>query len=243
MSRLARYYNSRVASLKRNDFLTQVGHTEQGRPVTDAQFKCLLVRICSLLELGPEDDVLDVCCGNGIFTYHIAKNVRSAVGIDFSSSMIEIARESHHLDNLQYHVLNALDLEHLGKPESQKFTRILMHGALQHFKELDFELLLNSMLNISIENPIILIGFVPQKDKKNFFYNTPKRKFDYIVRRASGRDVMGTWWDKSFIIRTCEKLGLHCAFQDVDKSLDASRYRFDVKISRRPDHPTSTLKE
>lgn len=230
MKHLADYYNERVAAEDSNDFLKQVGHTEQGRSITNEQFDSMVASICDLAALGPEDDLLDLCCGNGVITYQLAAKVRSAVGADFSSALIAIAREHHQRDNLRYEVRNALDLEGVRNSEGGKFTKVVMYAALQHFRQADFEDLIRGVKSVCAEESIVLFGFIPEKGKQSLFYNTPKRKFDQIVRRLAGRDVMGTWWDKAFIAQTCEKLGMQCAFHDAGKGSKASRYRFDVKI-------------
>ena len=47
------------------------------------------------LELGPEDEVLDVACGSGVFLARHARHVRRIAGLDQSHSMIEQARREN----------------------------------------------------------------------------------------------------------------------------------------------------
>lgn len=49
------------------------------------------------------DEVLDLGCGDGKITAQIAPWVTQAVGVDFSESMVDFAREHHRLDNLSYY--------------------------------------------------------------------------------------------------------------------------------------------
>lgn len=48
-----------------------------------------------LLDLRPEDDVLDVGCGAGVFVQRIASHVRHAAGIDHSAIQVRLARKRH----------------------------------------------------------------------------------------------------------------------------------------------------
>jgi SAM-dependent methyltransferase len=47
------------------------------------------------LELGPEDEVLDVACGSGVFLAKHAKRVRRIAGLDQSRAMIDQARREN----------------------------------------------------------------------------------------------------------------------------------------------------
>lgn len=53
-----------------------------------AQFEALV----RLAEPGPEDRVLDVACGPGVFLASVAPSVRSAVGVDLTPAMLAEAR-------------------------------------------------------------------------------------------------------------------------------------------------------
>jgi len=38
--------------------------------------------------VGPEDDVLDLCCGNGLFTAYLARRCRCVMAIDISPDLL-----------------------------------------------------------------------------------------------------------------------------------------------------------
>lgn len=68
---------------------------------------------CSMLEfychLGGGESILDVGCGDGRVTHHMAttlvgKGGGSVIGIDLSSSQIEYAQQHHHAPNLSFRV-------------------------------------------------------------------------------------------------------------------------------------------
>ncbi len=231
MSYLVQYYNKRAADVDRSDYLKQVGHTERGLSISKSQFENMLAQICTLLSLHPEDNLLDLCCGNGFITKRLATKVDSVIGADFSTGLIGVAKQDHHAENIRYLVMNALELERLEDMHTAKFSKVLMQGALQHFQVPDLQPLLEKIFRQSVENPVVLLGFVPDKDKRESFYDTPKRKVTSLVRRAVGCDVLGTWWEKGQIVDICDRIGRRCVFHDVVSDLDASRYRFNVTIS------------
>jgi len=186
--------------------------------------------ICDHLDLQKDDVLLDLCCGNGMITNELAKKCKEVVGVDFSEPLLEVANRDHRPANVSYQHLNVLMLEKMSQRTSGPFSKTLMFAALQHFRMRDLISILENCIRLSSSKHIILLGYVPDKSRKWNFYNTPKRKLVYVVRKIFGRDAIGTWWDKEFIKRMCHQLDLQCQFHGLSKELHASRYRFDVTI-------------
>jgi len=186
--------------------------------------------ICDHLDLQKDDVLLDLCCGNGVITNELAKKCKEVVGVDFSEPLLEVANRDHRPANVSYHHLNVLMLEKMSQTSQGPFSKTLMFTALQHFRLRDLISILENCIRLSSSEHIILLGYVPDKKRKWKFYNTPKRKLVYAVRKIFGRDAIGTWWNKEFIKKTCDQLDLRCQFHRLNKELHASRYRFDVTI-------------
>jgi 2-polyprenyl-3-methyl-5-hydroxy-6-metoxy-1,4-benzoquinol methylase len=68
-----------------------------------------------LLEVQPGQRVLDIACGNGVFTRRLAALGASVVAFDFSEAFIERARARTHLhtERIEYQVLDATNREQL----------------------------------------------------------------------------------------------------------------------------------
>jgi SAM-dependent methyltransferase len=64
-----------------------------------------------MLEIRPGERVLDIACGNGIFSRRLAELGAYVVASDFSPKMIEFARSrtTEHSDRIEYHVADATD--------------------------------------------------------------------------------------------------------------------------------------
>jgi 23S rRNA (uracil1939-C5)-methyltransferase len=54
----------------------------------------LVERACDLLEMGPEDRVLDLFCGLGNFSLALARRAREVVGVEGDASLVEWARRN-----------------------------------------------------------------------------------------------------------------------------------------------------
>ena len=81
------------------------------------------------LELNPQDHVLDLFCGMGNFTLPLSRKVKSAVGIEGVSAMVEKARanaERNGCHNVQFYRTD-LDKPFINQPWAQQpFNKILL---------------------------------------------------------------------------------------------------------------------
>lgn len=230
MSWLSKYYDNRARAVDRQDFLKQVGHTERGRSISEAQFQAMLASLRARLDLRPDDVLLDLCCGNGVFTRHLAGDVHHAVGVDFSSELITLAQAHHRADNLVYHAQDVKDLRVGQLGQGAGFSKILMNAALQHFAASEFRALLEALLAGATSDRILLFSFVPDFDKRDAFRKTLKPSFEVRWRRLLGRDLLGHWWGREEVSAIGANLGLNVEFFEADPALDDSRYRFDIKM-------------
>jgi cyclopropane fatty-acyl-phospholipid synthase-like methyltransferase len=230
MNWLAKYYNHRARQSDRQDFLRQVGHTERGRSISDAQFQAMLASLRTRLDLRPDDVLLDLCCGNGVFTQPLARDVQHAVGVDFSEELIAVAEKHHGGADLDYQVQNVKQLDG-ARLRGNVFNKILMNAALQHFGPSELEPLLKSILSCATRDRVFLFSFVPDFDKRAAFRRTLHPSFALRWRRLVGHDLLGHWWKREEAAEVGRRLGLEVEFFEVDPALDGSRYRFDIRMS------------
>lgn len=232
MGTLENFYDGRVERFGKRDFLTQVGHTEGGQPISPAQFQIMVGQICSLLAPGPHDRLLDLACGNGLVTAELSRNVQTTIGVDLSGRLVELAQRYQSGPNLRYFHHDVRQLDTLAGLQGESFSKIVMHAALQHFHPSDLEPLLRAMLSVATEDVVIVLGFVPRDGRQRFFYRTVRRRISGALCRAFGRDYFGTWWRDEQINDVCARLGLTCSFHDINPGLDAARYRCNIRITR-----------
>lgn len=76
------------------------------------------------------DIVLDIGCGNGFNTYHIAGKAKRVVGIDIDSKNIAYAEKNFSSDNIDY-----LTADIMRYKSSQKFDVIVLSNVLEHMKD------------------------------------------------------------------------------------------------------------
>ena len=76
------------------------------------------------------DSVLDVGCGDGYVSWHVAAKAQEVVGIDMKKSSIQRAKKKYHRKNLSYII---------GDATKKKFTKtfdvIILSNVLEHIQD------------------------------------------------------------------------------------------------------------
>lgn len=97
-------------------------------------FHSLLIRPAAeqLLEIKADETVLDVACGNGIFSRHLAQLGAQVVAIDFSETLIDLAkaRTGKNSDRITYQVMDATDGDQLLSLGAGRFDAAVSNMAL-----------------------------------------------------------------------------------------------------------------
>lgn len=93
-------------------------------------FSVILERTYFVRSFCSGSDVLDAPCGVGWISAKIAERARSVLGIDYSKDAIELAKERYFRDNLDFRIMNCLDLQSL---EVSSFDVACSIEALEHF--------------------------------------------------------------------------------------------------------------
>ena len=216
----------------KDDFVKQVGKTVEGQPISNEQLNQLITDVVQKLDLKDNDVVLDLCCGNGLITFAVAQKCQSIVGVDFSKPLIEIALKYHNPINAKYLNMPVFDISAANLQMPKSFTKIYMYEGLQYFQEAQFSHLMQTLLALSNEKVTMLFAGIPDMDKIREFYNTPERQLEYETRKRQGIEMIGTWWEKSFIRQICGEHGLKCDFLAQYELSHTAHYRFDVRIKR-----------
>ena len=92
-----------------------------------------------LLDVQPGQTILDVACGNGVFSRRMAGLGASVVAFDFSSSFIECARKRtmEHADRIAYHVIDATDRDAMLALGENRFDAAVCTMAIMDMAEIE----------------------------------------------------------------------------------------------------------
>ena len=223
------YWNHAPQVFER-DPLRQVGKTVGGQPIDRDQLPVVVDSIVEQLNIGAGDTVLDLCCGNGILTYALARHCARIRGVDFSQPLIETAQRSYSGETITYSCADVCDLDRELVPEC--VTKICLYEGLQH---LDVERARSLLSRIAIAFrpvPPLLLGAVPDLACLEAFYDTPERMAEFRRRTAEGNEAIGTWWTRDELTLLASSFGLDCTFRETGCPYSA-HYRFDALLAPR----------
>ncbi len=90
-----------------------------------------------LLKLQPGETVLDLACGNGVFSRQMAELGATVVACDFSTALIDHARQRRYADRIDYRVVDATDSDALRTLGLHRFDAVVCNMALMDIATLD----------------------------------------------------------------------------------------------------------
>ena len=124
-------------------------HTHQNLPNDITQFNTdinrkMVNRAMELLELKPDDRVLDLFCGLGNFTLPIARKVKAVVGVEGDANLVKRAAENaekNAIANTRYFMANLFEGLEGQSWLNEQFDKILLDpprsGAIEIVEQID----------------------------------------------------------------------------------------------------------
>ncbi len=221
------FWNSMDNCIAADEPLMQVGRTLKGLPVPAVEMEIVIGLVAETLELGPNDRLLDLCCGNGLATRPLAARCAQAVGVDYSDRLIDLARAQATAPNLSYRVGSAEDLAVIDFGDFEP-TKLCMNMCLQHFRVASFETVLQGLGRWPGAVRRLCLTDLPDADLVGGFYDTPERLAEFHRRRAEGTELLGTWWRREEVAELLAAHGYEASFLTPDPRRSTTRYRFDV---------------
>lgn len=215
------------ASKFENSLFKQVDMTVNGKEADDKQVDLRAKRIKDILNLDKSDILLDICCGNGMVTSRYADYVSFIYGLDFSGGLIQIANKANKKENIEYGVVNIVNVDYT---KFKNVNKVCMSSCFQYLSKREAE---EFIKNLSVLNNVsIYISNIPDVQRLWNYYDTEEKKAFYFQREKEGKPHMGTWWDKKDVERISVDNGFDCNFLAIEKDLNTSYYRFDLLLSK-----------
>ena len=215
-----------------DELFVQVALTIGGRPIAKADFSLQIARIFAGLPLSSEDFVVDLCCGNGLFTQPIAQKVRKVIGVDCTPQRIEDARRFRNHENVSYIVADVMEyLE--GAEFGGGEIKVLISNSLAYFSPEEVDRMLRLIARASEDRYRLLATGIPIEDLQGNFYNTPERVARHRHNVASGdesNDGLGRWWKRAELEKIASKNGMNLEL--IVQPSESINYRIDALIFR-----------
>ena len=107
-------------------------------------------------------------------------------------------------------------------------SKIVMCTAIQHFGEDGLRKVMSRIGSLPVKGIPIFFTDVPDVECLDKFYNTPERKADFIRRRDSGTEAIGTWWSKEHLGKILKEFDYAAQFMAQHPCRSTAHYRFDL---------------
>jgi ubiquinone/menaquinone biosynthesis C-methylase UbiE len=224
-----KYYSNKEEVDKNKDLQNNISRTRGGVKVNDEVWSKTLSYIVNILTIREYSTVLELCCGNGVIIGEIAKICKKAYGVDYSGPLLNQLSKNFKQKNLVIEKRDVLKYE-LKKNE---YDAIIIYFSIQHFDEKDTYLLIDKSIEALKVNGKLLIGDIPDLDKKWKYINKPIYHRDYFKRVEENRPKIGYWFQKDFFkaMSSCFPNATFKILEQPDYQIN-SDYRFDVLIEK-----------
>ena len=198
--------------------------------ISKTQFVLIEKHICDLLKINSNDELLDVCCGNGMITKKIAKHCKHTVGIDFSAKLIQDAQVNNECKKLKFKEENAVLLS---DSLHQKFDKILLYFSFQYFNYCEGLQVVAELKKHLKPGGIILIGDIPDHKKLWSYYDSFLKRVFFVKQWICKQPKMGKFWSEKELMALASNNELKGVFLEQPSSLPHSHYRIDFILTHR----------
>ena len=206
----------------------QVLRTLNKEPIGKAGLARLLKDIEEKMAVQPDDEVLDLCCGNGWITTHLASRCKHVTGVDFVRELIDqIDLEKY--PNVSTVLADAREVEF----EEKSFDKVIIYAGIQYLLYKEIDDLFNSIVHWLKDGGTLFIGDIPDQERIWNFFNTNERAQAYFDSIRNEKPILGTWFSPQWLAG----LGRWAGFREVNilsqpEDLPGSHYRFDMALKK-----------
>ena len=184
-------------------------------------------RLIELAEIKKNESIFEIGCGSGAFLYNLYLNNYEVGGCDYSSPLIQIAKQF--MPNGEFILSEASELELYEK----QFNAVISHSIFFYFKNLEYaEKVFKKMINFS-NNKIAIFDINDREkcknyymDRMNLFIEQGGTKEEYEQKY---KDLSHLFYEKEWFIGLAKKYNLKVKIIDQDyKKYDYAKYRFNA---------------
>ena len=220
----AKFWSEYDFDANSTDEQSQVFRTRDRAPIEKDAWEHTVKLVANHMQFKPNDTLLDICCGNGLFIQAFCGLVESISAVDISDRLIN-SLKSKNIANVDAF---SDDVRNISFPESS-FSKVLWYAGIQYLPESDIVNFLKQLRSWIKPNGVVLIGDIPDRQKLWDYFNTRDRLDAYFDGIGSNKPIIGTWLDADWV----EGLCLHAGFKKVeiiqqDPKLIYSDFRYDV---------------
>jgi SAM-dependent methyltransferase len=256
---LARSFHSGMVMIE-DAYVGKWVHPESDAPLEmvgrkgDHDLDWIAAYVIDILKITGADEVLDLCCGNGLVTARVAAAAREVTGIDYSRLLLRQARDISKTSNVSYIEGDARSLSSV--LEGRRFSKIYISAAFQYFDQQTGRDVLVGLHRVAQPDARVGIIDVPDRARKTAHilravgrlllpergshakrFPTMRSRVGYFARntaaafgKSSGAPEIGYWWSRAGFQQLALECGFACTILDQPRENPQHTYRFDALL-------------
>jgi ubiquinone/menaquinone biosynthesis C-methylase UbiE len=219
-----RFWLEYTSDPAQKDTQTQVLRTRNKVPISADKWAYTLAGVARQLDLSAGDQLLDLCCGNGLFAEFFANIVHEVEAVDLSPQLIARLQERG-LPNVRASVGDIREAQF----GASRFSKVFWYAGIQYIEERDIVVVIRRIRQWLKPGGILLIGDVPDRQKLWHYFNDAGRETAYFDGLAKAQPIIGTWLDRAWLEKLCVSAGFREAVAiPQDSALIYADFRFDL---------------
>jgi SAM-dependent methyltransferase len=225
-------YEKHARSCNPKDFQSQVMRTPHGKPVGHEQIALMVDGIGKGLDIGAQDLLLDLCCGNGAITDPIFARCRGGVGVDFTPYLIEVAKANFERppDRL-FRLADALEYVET-TDDTGRFTKVMCYGAFQCLMESKAAGVLVTLRRRFPNVQRVLLGNLPDLDRAGLFWRQDVGSEPWSLFDLKRHDTpFGIWRTVEEVRKLTTSCGWDTEISRMPSQYFCAHYRFDAVLT------------
>jgi SAM-dependent methyltransferase len=218
------------STLPEKDYWRQVKRTVHGVPVSDEQIMMIVQAIRGELGLniGGQDILLDLGCGNGALSALLFDSISGFHGVDYSEFLISVAqRDFQNEPDFTFSLGDVLEYVQR-EQEPSRYSKALCYGCFSYFPDPDGLLKILNHRFLNLES--IFIGNLPDRDLAHLFY---KNGLPDEAEMLDYDSKIGVWRTREQFSALALRNGWETKFSVMPTNFYASHYRYDVLLTRK----------
>ncbi|HKX46392.1 MAG TPA: class I SAM-dependent methyltransferase [Planctomycetota bacterium] len=207
---------------------TQVLRTYAKRPIDPERWERTVLFVERELRLGPDARLLDLCCGNGLFTERFAPHCAAVTAVDVAPELVARVEQAG-LPNVEARVADVREVDF----EDGSFDRVLVYAAIQYLDPREAVELLVRAARWLAPGGLLYLGDVPDAARRWVFFDTPEREAVHFDNLRAGTAIIGTWFEREWLAKACRYAGFESARAlDQPPEMIYSSFRFELVATR-----------
>lgn len=220
-------YESHARSCDPNDFQGQVMRNPHGKSAGPEQVAMIVDAIGKGLDIGPDDVLLDLCCGNGAITDPVFARCRGGLGVDFTPYLIEVAKTNFESSPDRLYLLaDALEFVET-TDDTECFTKAFCYGAFQCLPESKAIGVLAALRRRFPNLQRMFIGNLPDLDRVGKFFERDIPSPEELKRYDT---LFGIWRTEQEVAKLAAGCGWRTEFSNMPPGFYGAHYRFDATL-------------